>query len=754
MKTLRSSVAFSLLLLCFLALSPAMIKAQIRKALLIGINTYFPGKQDETSTGSEWTNLDGCINDLDAIRSLLTVHYNFTDNNIVVLKEKDATRENILNNLALLAKETKKGDAVFIYYSGHGSQVRNSLSEEEDKLDEAIVPADAAEGAPYIRDKELAPLFNKILDNGVRLTLVFDCCHSGSLSRGQPQNVPSKNRFLPMDTVDIKDPTRIETPPASKGALIFSACQDYELASEIVNDAMQPQGAFTFAFVKALVQSEYEESAENVLLRTSAILKNRGKSQVPAVEGQNERLQLTLFGSQPGQEKNKILIPVLKVDERQNKIELNGGTALNLTDSSELVKKGSAGIRIKIVNVQGLTSSEARCITNNIAEIKPGDLFEIVKWGVPGQPDILVYSPPEKFSYDQLLSQVRKLKQFSSDQKIRWINDPTSTRADYIIFFSGKGWQITGRNRVIHDLGNSINLMDLKTILKGKDRSLFVQLPPFEGLLNKIDIGDTSANNAISYSDASRATYYLVGRLGDQGLEYAWVAPGKLDSDTSCQTTLPVRTSWQPATDQTKSRISLGDSLTLWALKLCKINAWLNLDPPVSAGSYPYHLELKNSITGNIKSKGKLADGEIYGLVLKADPNGETNWDNGSRWIYVFSIDDHGTMILLFPRDENTENYLPPKGLGWQEEIQLGAKKLFRVTPPFGPDSFILIASAEQIPNARMIFNSSGVHAVTKGSHSGLADLFLNLGTARMRGNNVVPTDWSLQRIQVLSVGK
>jgi len=743
-----------MVLLYFLAMFPAMMNAQTRRALLIGINNYVSDKQTDKTKGSEWFNLDGCINDLDAMKSLLTIHYSFSDNNIIVLKEKDASRKNILNNLDLLAKETKKGDAVFIYYSGHGSQVRNSLSEEQDKLDEAIVPVDAAEGAPYIRDKELAPLFDRILDNGVMLTIVFDCCHSGSLSRGQPENVLPKCRYLPMDTVDIKDPTRIETPPALNGALMLSACQDFEFASEIVNDDMQPQGAFTFAFIKALTQSQYEESAENVLLRTSAILKNRGKSQIPVIEGKNQRLELTLFGSKPGQEKNRTFIPVLKVDNRHNKIELNGGTAINLSDSSELVKKGSTNVRIKIVRLKGLTSSDAKCISNNIAEIKPGDLFDVVKWGVPGRPDMLVYSPPEKFTYDQLLSQVKKVKQFASDQKIRWINDPTLILAGYVIFFSEKGWQMTDRNHIIHDLGNTINLPELKKIIKGKDPSLFVQLPPFSGLLGKIDVGNTSNNNAICYSDASKATYYLVGHLGDQGLEYAWVAPGKLDSDTSYQTTLPVRTSWQPIINQTESLNSSGDSLTLWASKLCKINAWLNLNPPVSEGSYPYHLELKNSATGNCKSRGKLVNGEIYGLVLKADPNGRTDWDNEPRWIYVFSIDKQGTMNLLFPRNENIENYLPAKSQDWQDEIQLGAKKLLQVTPPFGLDSYILIVSAEPIPNAQMIFNCSGVRAITKGSRSSLSDMFLNLGAAHMRGNSLVPTNWSLERVQFLSVEK
>ena len=174
MKKLRFSCTISMVLLYFLAMFPAMMNAQTRRALLIGINNYVSDKQTDKTKGSEWFNLDGCINDLDAMKSLLTIHYSFSDNNIIVLKEKDASRKNILNNLDLLAKETKKGDAVFIYYSGHGSQVRNSLSEEQDKLDEAIVPVDAAEGAPYIRDKELAPLFDRILDNGVMLPVSPD----------------------------------------------------------------------------------------------------------------------------------------------------------------------------------------------------------------------------------------------------------------------------------------------------------------------------------------------------------------------------------------------------------------------------------------------------------------------------------------------------------------------------------------------------------------------------------------------------
>ena len=89
-------------------------------------------------------------------------------------------------------------------YAGHGSQVANSKSSEPDKKDETIVPSDACKGTPDIRDKEIKKIFNEVLDRGVVLTLVFDCCHSGSIARGMPR--PEKTRFLEPDPRDVADP--------------------------------------------------------------------------------------------------------------------------------------------------------------------------------------------------------------------------------------------------------------------------------------------------------------------------------------------------------------------------------------------------------------------------------------------------------------------------------------------------------------------------------------------------------------------
>ena len=75
-----------------------------------------------------------------------------------------------------LLQKTNKGEIAFIYYSGHGSQVRNSLSLKHDQMDETMVPIDTwKEGVSDIRDKELAKMFNRFVDKGIILTVVFDC---------------------------------------------------------------------------------------------------------------------------------------------------------------------------------------------------------------------------------------------------------------------------------------------------------------------------------------------------------------------------------------------------------------------------------------------------------------------------------------------------------------------------------------------------------------------------------------------------
>jgi metacaspase-1 len=92
------------------------------------------------------------------------------------------TRVNIINALKWLAAGNKSGDSLFLHFSGHGSRVQDRDGDESDGYDETICPVDYDKrGGGQIVDDELNDLIVKPLQRGVRLTAVFDCCHSGSV---------------------------------------------------------------------------------------------------------------------------------------------------------------------------------------------------------------------------------------------------------------------------------------------------------------------------------------------------------------------------------------------------------------------------------------------------------------------------------------------------------------------------------------------------------------------------------------------
>ena len=172
-------------------------------ALIIGIDNYSPPadyKPGSDNSRFQVSNLHGCRNDALSIKSVIESRFSFPKNHVDTLFDSDATRDNILSAIKKLLSKTKKGDIAFIYYAGHGSQVYNSMSKEPDKFDESIVPGDTRkEGVEDIRDKELSKKFNEFLDKGLILTVILDCCHSASMSRGPVPTRGSLRYALPKD---------------------------------------------------------------------------------------------------------------------------------------------------------------------------------------------------------------------------------------------------------------------------------------------------------------------------------------------------------------------------------------------------------------------------------------------------------------------------------------------------------------------------------------------------------------------------
>lgn len=145
-----------------------------RKALLIGIN-YFGQKGQ----------LRGCINDVKNMSSYLNQAFGYAREDMVILTDdqqnpmSQPTKVNILRAMHWLVKDAQPNDSLFFHYSGHGGQTPDLDGDEDDGYDEVIYPVDFR-AAGHIVDDEMHRIMVKPLQPGVRLTAIFDSCHSGS----------------------------------------------------------------------------------------------------------------------------------------------------------------------------------------------------------------------------------------------------------------------------------------------------------------------------------------------------------------------------------------------------------------------------------------------------------------------------------------------------------------------------------------------------------------------------------------------
>ncbi|OAA73651.1 Peptidase C14, caspase catalytic [Cordyceps fumosorosea ARSEF 2679] len=145
-----------------------------RKALLIGIN-YF-GQRGQ---------LRGCINDVRNMTSYLAEHFGYRREDMVILTDdqqnpmSQPTKQNILRAMHWLVKDARPNDSLFFHYSGHGGQTKDLDGDEPDGYDEVIYPVDFRQHG-HITDDEMHRIMVQPLCAGVRLTAIFDSCHSGT----------------------------------------------------------------------------------------------------------------------------------------------------------------------------------------------------------------------------------------------------------------------------------------------------------------------------------------------------------------------------------------------------------------------------------------------------------------------------------------------------------------------------------------------------------------------------------------------
>jgi hypothetical protein len=233
-----------------------------KNALCIGINNY-PGTHMD---------LAGCVNDATDWATELGAR-GFT---VSTLLDGQATKAAMVAGFKSVINAAVSDDLVVITFSGHGTYVPDLNGDEVDGLDEALCPYDIQTNGAALLDDEIHTLF-AARKPGVRLVLVADSCHSGTVTRAaapdpEADDVP-RPRFMPignwmpagqlpkgasgkpLSSMTVTAPTSAFTSALSRAAgdLLLSGCK--EGPNNFSYDARikgRPNGAFTYYALKTL----------------------------------------------------------------------------------------------------------------------------------------------------------------------------------------------------------------------------------------------------------------------------------------------------------------------------------------------------------------------------------------------------------------------------------------------------------------------------------------------------------------------
>jgi hypothetical protein len=268
------------------------------KALLIGINKTL-----------EFPPLMGAINDVRLMYKILKEVYGFTE--FKVLDDQVATRRNIMKGFKWAFTNVSPNDRIFIFYSGHGTQIPTTLDTacfETDGFDECLVPYDMDWDDP-LRDDDIGRFLATVTPQA---TIIFqmDCCFSGTLLKNP---LPPKviNKYIPPplhielanSDVNLDDELNTDTSKMARGkmmrapfivdsgtqgnAILISGCTDKQTSADAYINGRY-HGALTFYVAQTLKENNWKISYRRLIEVVNEKLAKEDYDQQPQLEAREE----------------------------------------------------------------------------------------------------------------------------------------------------------------------------------------------------------------------------------------------------------------------------------------------------------------------------------------------------------------------------------------------------------------------------------------------------------------------------------
>jgi hypothetical protein len=773
--------------LCIVFTVPA--PAQTQRALLIGINTYQPpGTKAQHPDGCTYgrcelgyfENLDGAVNDAQSMADVLTSpKFGFPASQVVlltnpapphpgagevVLPAEQTTRDGILAAMQkYLVDVPQRGDTVVFYAASHGSLRVNSKGTKLTVLvngqyvhaDSTMVPSDAYKGGYDVRDREMTRIFNAALDKGIHLTVIFDNCHSGGVSRGI--GAKYRERDLPFDPRDIAeaaehlangDPHLAPTERPENPALVLSAVQQDQSSKEMPDTVppTEPHGAFTAALVEALQVLPADTPASVAYQRVRAVIQNEDvPDEDPDLDATVQRREQPLFGGAAAAS-DKIRTAALGTGNG-GAVWLDVGRVSGVGVGSEftstLPSANGQKVQLRVTALDGIARSVAQVVSPAEAKVNPGEIFELSKWSPAQSPPLRVYHWPATLAQADIAAAAAQIQSAG----IASVSDPASDQWTHILSWDGKNWTLQQAGAPSPTpLGATLTAGTLHHIPAGA--KLWVNLPPSSELAAQLLPADP--NSAVQTAqDLASAEYALTGVLTANGPAWAWfhkneLAAGPPPLNTNhlspgCSATsqYPIRSDWVAMADV--GAIEKGAaSLNHYASLLAKVHGWLQMANSPAGASRGNHYSLAlipAQSTAPMNASQLLHDGDQLKMALRA--SGEVT---EKRWVYILDIDCHGQGTVLYPRG-NSGNQFPNESDIGNQFLLPGAPTL-KIGAPFGMDTFILLSTAQPLSDP-FVLNFEGVSR-SRGAESPLEQLLSNTSSGTRGSPGQVPTNWGI----------
>ncbi len=191
--------------------------------------------------------LNGCINDVNIIAKKIDRLFGgslelevFTDDH----DKANTSYDGIIRNLYNLAIDSYSNDLdfVWVHFSGHGSQARDTSGDELDYMDEGICPSDF-----HLKGIVIDDILNHVISRfnpKTKLLFICDSCHSGSiLDLRYSWKTDSRQAIIDNKSCKIRS-----------NVILISGCMDNQTSADAYNllNDQKHIGALTACIVKTL----------------------------------------------------------------------------------------------------------------------------------------------------------------------------------------------------------------------------------------------------------------------------------------------------------------------------------------------------------------------------------------------------------------------------------------------------------------------------------------------------------------------